>query len=425
MKSAKVLFMIVFFVLAGLFLSPGCGNDETAELDCEDAFCIGVILHQHDARSSVIKAVELARDDINKAGGNVKLIMGDVDPTLASAKKLREMGARAIIGPPSSGRSVEIFDFVVENSLVTVSPSATSVTLTEENRKISSAGKTPFFFRTVPNDSFQAKILASLAKDEVLIVHRSDDYGKKLTELISGEMPSLGRPEPTKVVKYDEWSLDDPDSDSKARKVLDDIEAVDGISDVDSIILILSAQGDRNIVKAMLDSSVVPSSAEYFISDSLAFADLAEQVDPDNPAVVEGFKGTTPCGLPDPPERNDEFEKRFDSEKHRNLQFAAHAYDATVTVALAALSAGSADPSIYVSEMAKVTRDGTPCLTYAQCSAALTDETIANDDIDYEGISGPIDFDENGDITKGCFSVLTYGADGGTTTEMFDIPLRD
>ena len=419
----------LFFAL-GLFLSPGCGDgtDEQADTGCEDAFCIGVLLQTNELRHSMIKAAKLARDDINRAGGNVKLIMGDVATPLASARELWDMGARAIIGPGTSGNSVKIFDFLVENGLVAVSPSATSVTLTEKNREISEAGGTSFFFRTVPPDSFQAKILVDQTqnKGEVLIVHRGGNYGVKLTELINEELLSQNRPA-AKVVNYELYDSDDPDFDEKTQDVLDDIEAVSGIGDVASIIMIVSPKGEgERIIKGMLDSPVVPSAAKYYISDSLAEPHLHELVDPGNPAAVKGFKSTTPCGLPAPPERKDEFEKRFDPEEFPSLQFTLHTYDAVVAVALAALSSESNDPSGYVSEMANVTRGGNPCISYAQCAAALTDETTANDDINYEGVSGPIEFDENGDIGAGCYSVYTYNATGGRTRQFFSIPdLKD
>ena len=153
MKTAKAAFLIISFIVTALLLSPGCGDgtDEQADAGCEDAFCIGVLLQTSEIRYSMIKAAKLARDDINKAGGSVKLIMGDVATPLASARELLDMGARAIIGPGTSGNSVKIFDFLVENSLVAVSPSATSVTLTEENRKISESGGTPFFLQNSPH----------------------------------------------------------------------------------------------------------------------------------------------------------------------------------------------------------------------------------------------------------------------------------
>ena len=425
MKTVKMAFLIISFIVTALLLSPGCGDgtDEQADTDCEDALCIGVLLQTTELRYSMIKAAKLARDDINKAGGNVKLIMGDVATPLASARTLLDMGARAIIGPGTSGNSVKIFDFLVENSLVAVSPSATSVTLTEENRKISEAGGTPFFFRTVPTDSFQARILVDQARNEgkALIVHRGDNYGVKLTELINEELDSQGR-SAAKVVSYELYDSGDPDFNEKTQDVLDDIEAVSGIGGVGSIIMIVSEGEGEKIIKGMLDSPIVPSAAKYYISDSLAVANLHELVDPGNSATVEGFKSTTPCALPDPPERKTEFEKRFDPEEFPSLQFTVHTYDAVVAVALAALSAGSNNPSEYVSEMAEVTGDGNRCVSYAECAAALTDETTANDDINYEGVSGPIKFDENGDIGAGCYSVYTYDAEGGRTRQVFSIP---
>ena len=75
----KTAFLIISFALAGLFFPLGCGNgdDEQADTGCEDALCIGVLLQTTELRYSLIKAAKLARDDINRAGGNVKLIMGD------------------------------------------------------------------------------------------------------------------------------------------------------------------------------------------------------------------------------------------------------------------------------------------------------------------------------------------------------------
>lgn len=425
MKTARAIFLSIFFAITGFLFFLGCDNraDEQADAGCKDAFCIGVLLQTTELRYSLIKAAELARDDINEAGGNVKLLMGDVATPLASAGELLEMGVRAIIGPGTSGNSVKIFDFLVENGLVAVSPSATSVTLTEKNRGVSQAGGTPFFFRTVPTDSFQAKILVDQAQDEgeVLIVHRDDNYGVKLTELINEELHSQNRPA-AKVVNYELYDPDDPDFNEKTRDVLDDIEEVSGIRNVGSIIMIVSEGEGEKIIKGMLDSPIVPSVAKYYISDSLAVANLHELVDPDNPAAVKGFKSTTPCALPDPPERKDEFERRFDAEEFPSLQFTVHTYDAVVVVALAALSAKSEDPSEYVSEMANVTREGTTCRSYARCAEVLAREGAFNNDINYEGLSGPIEFDENGDIGAGCYSVYTHDSTGGRTERIFDIP---
>ena len=106
MKILKAAFLTISLALTALLLSPGCGdgNDEQADVGCEDALCIGTLFRTGGSPSSIIKAAEFARDDINKAGGNVKLIAGDGATPLASAMEHLEMGVKAIIGPGTSGK---------------------------------------------------------------------------------------------------------------------------------------------------------------------------------------------------------------------------------------------------------------------------------------------------------------------------------
>ena len=51
--------------------------------------------------------------------------------------------------------------------------------------------------------------------------------------------------------------------------------------------------------------------------------------------------------------------------------------------------------------------DGEKCETYADCAAIITDGGTA----DYDGISGPITFDENGDPTEASVGIYQYGDD--------------
>ena len=170
--------------------------------------------------------------------------------------------------------------------------------------------------------------------------------------------------------------------------MVSDVEAaVQRIPDVQSIIvLVFDVEGGR-IIKGMLDSSVIPGEVGYYVGDGLNFKkSLFPHVDEEN-GEIEGFRSIT--SVPPPGERLEEFKDRIDFDS-----YAAHAYDAVVVLSLAALSAGSNNPSDYVSEIQGVTRDGAKCHSYATCAAALTDETATNDDIDYEGLSGPIDLDD-------------------------------
>ena len=62
-------------------------------------------------------------------------------------------------------------------------------------------------------------------------------------------------------------------------------------------------------------------------------------------------------------------------------------------------------------EVIGVTKDGTKCFTYAECSALVA----LGVDIDYDGASGPLDFIDAGEPGVGVYDVYLYDADGGSS----------
>ena len=417
MKRLIILGSVLFLVSMGIF-SSGCFHDEEDEagVDCAEVFCIGTLLAEGEGfNDPLIEAVDLAKSDVNKAGGNIEIISGNsfraaAGEATASATRLLGMGVRGMVAPSYSADSLALLPFLVENEMVAISPSATSPLLTDANKKLVDSGNQHFFFRIPPSDRFQAPILATkLSRGNTVIVNRDDAWGKALAELARDEIMSDGDRQ-VEVVSYDHRRFpedaDDATVSRNAADVVSDVEAaVQRIPDVQSIIvLVFDVEGGR-IIKGMLDSSVIPGEVGYYVGDGLNFKkSLFPHVDEEN-GEIEGFRSIT--SVPPPGERLEEFKDRIDFDS-----YAAHAYDAVVVLSLAALSAGSNNPSDYVSEIQGVTRDGAKCHSYATCAAALTDETATNDDIDYEGLSGPIDLNDNGDITDGLYAVDTYNAQG-------------
>ena len=405
MKRLSILGSVLLLVSMGIF-SSGCldNEEDEAEVDCAEVFCIGTLLAEgEDFNSPLIEAVELAKDDINKAGGNTEIISGNsfeagakAGEAVASAMGLLEMGVHGMVGPSYSSDSTEVFPFLVENEMVAISPSATSTELTDMNKELVDGGNQHFFFRVAPSDLFQAPILAKQSQGNTVIVNRADEWGTPLAANAREAITSDGRQ--VEVVSY-------PSTSPDAAAVVSRVEAaVQQIPDVESIVLLVFSEGGE-IIRGLLDSSVIPEGTGYYVGDGLTFASgLFPHVEEES-GEIEGFKQV--ISTPPPGKRLEEFESRFDSG-----DFAAHVYDAVVILRLAALSAGSDDPSVYVSEIQEVTRGGAKCHSYATCAAALTDETTINDDIDYEGLSGPISLDENGDIEDGLYAVDTYDAQG-------------
>jgi len=128
---------------------------------------------------SVQKGVNLAIDEINKAGGildkQVKVTFeddkGDSTEGANSFNKLVSEGVCAIIGSVTSGVTSGLATLTDENGMLLITPSGTADTLTEGH---------PSVFRACFNDSYQGSIAAEFAaKDlgakKVAILYASSD----------------------------------------------------------------------------------------------------------------------------------------------------------------------------------------------------------------------------------------------------------
>jgi branched-chain amino acid transport system substrate-binding protein len=76
-------------------------------------------------------------------------------------------------------------------------------------------------------------------------------------------------------------------------------------------------------------------------------------------------------------------------------------------IALAAEAAGDDDGLALSKEIINVSKDGEACTTYADCLQLLKD----GEDIDYNGISGPVDLNDTGSVSKATIGIQLYGAD--------------
>jgi ABC-type branched-subunit amino acid transport system substrate-binding protein len=117
--------------------------------------------------------------------------------------------------------------------------------------------------------------------------------------------------------------------------------------------------------------------------------------------ALSGFGGTTPAG-----ELTEDFFGRLcevDPELE-DLNYAPESYDAVIITALA-IETAQDDGIAYVSHMNDVTRGGTKCTSFTECR----DLIAAGEDIDYDGASGPLEFDGNGEPTIASYGLYTMG----------------
>ena len=87
---------------------------------------------------------------------------------------------------------------------------------------------------------------------------------------------------------------------------------------------------------------------------------------------------------------------------------------AVITSALAAIAAESDAGEAIGGTLVDVTREGEKCTTFEQCKTLLED----GEDIDYDGISGPIELSDKGDPTSAVVGIYTYGPDNKLTAEV-------
>ena len=80
-------------------------------------------------------------------------------------------------------------------------------------------------------------------------------------------------------------------------------------------------------------------------------------------------------------------------------------------VALAAQAAGDDSGTSIASKMQEVSAGGEKCTSFKDCLALLKDKK----DIDYDGVSGPVEFNEKGDPSEATIGIYQYGADNNYT----------
>lgn len=400
-----------------LVLAACGGDDDEASTDrgnVDGTLQIGLLLPQTGDLAAVgppmFSAARMAVAEINDAGGvlgnPVAVAEGDdgggSNNDLASTtadRMLTTDRVDAILGAAASGTSKTVIDRITGAGAVMCSPSATAAELStvEDNGG--------YFFRTAPPDNLQGPALADLitsdGHERVAVIVRNDAYGIGFGQfLVDGLEANGATVVPSEPIAYDPRGTA---FDADVAKVVD--------AQADAVALISFPDTGGLIVKSMIQQGIGPDTVPLYVADGMQSNTLWEKVDPGDPSVVEGVKGTAPSAAPE--SGNPAFPEAFAAfAPGTDTIFSAHAYDCTMVMALAAEAAGSDDPARIRDEMIAVTTGGEECSSFAQCKALLDEGT----DIDYQGASGPVDFVERsgggGEPSAGTYDVYVYGADG-------------
>lgn len=379
--------------------SIDASNDDPASDDPSDAAAdeaaagdgtlrIGVVLPETGSFSfaapALNAAAEEAVDDVNGAGGAVDgdvvlLTQGadadDLEAMTAAAQQMIDEGADVIVGPVS----------VADQAAVC----ATDTTIDAVSQD--DGGRT---IRTVPSQGLLAQAIAQALVDDgrtsVGIV-APDDIGNYKDAVIQAILDSGVTVEP--IVTYTRGALDPED-------------AVARLNDSGSTEAVLLGDGElAELIDAGQSSGYLgPFYGDEFLLDAAVGVRVSE-------GVAAGTELLTveptahPVGVD--PDLEERVRQHLADEGAEDdfPYYAAYVYDCIVLAAVAAEAAGSDHADAISSQWIDESRDGEGCATI-DCLALAADT-----DIDYDGASGALDLDDDGEPDAGQFDRWRWNQD--------------
>ncbi len=140
----------------------------------------------------------------------------------------------------------------------------------------------------------------------------------------------------------------------------------------------------------------------YLVDGNIGNGPLAEL-----PAgTLDGVPGTLPGA-----EIESDFRDRLDevdpSLPEIGYSYGPETYDSVILAALAAAQGKSDAGKDIADNMRSVSEGGTKCTAFEECAGLIKD----GEDIDYDGVSGAIEFDQFGDPTTATVGIYTYNSE--------------
>jgi branched-chain amino acid transport system substrate-binding protein len=361
---------------------------------------------------TILNAANMALAKINATGvlggQKIAIINGDdkSDPATAAtvAGQLIDQGAVALIGPNSSGVAKEMLEKTAKpRGVAMITPSATSPDFSDAT-KIDAGG---FFFRTVPSDALQGKVLAAKASTlgykSLAVIHVDNPYGTGLTNVLTASFKAKGGT--VLDLKYPE--IPDP----QAQAAYDYASLVkQALAANPSAIVFAGYPSEGSIVINEWLRTDQKRDLPWMFTDATDRQDFVDNIK--DKGAVENKFGTAP--LTDP-----KFVELYTAQYKADPGFdGGAAYDALALVALAIENGKDATAKGIREHLRGVSGPAGTVFQAGDLDKALA-AARAGTPINYEGWSGPVDLDEHGDVTSGKYVIWNIkGGKVANTTEV-------
>jgi branched-chain amino acid transport system substrate-binding protein len=384
---------ILFTATAAAALLVGAS---IASADCE--VTVGLVMEltgpAGEYGQAGAKSVEMAFRDINDAGGvagGCKLVTDTRDSQSqgnvavdAATQLVQVKKVPVIIGGIISSVSIPILTSVTAPAhVVQVSPASSSPTLTQLARD----GKTNgVFFRTITSDALQGVAAAKYALDQGLkklsIIHVNDDFGANMVAEFTKAYQALGGT----IVS------DTPYNAKQASYQPEVTKAMEGSPD--GLYLVATPVDGATIARQWVSQG---GPQKFLLNDGMNSEDFIKNV---GAKYLENAYGTS-SGTETTPS-TDYFNANYKafSNIDPGAPAAVQGYDAGAIVGLAIAQAGKADSAAIQDSIRKILDPKGTVIhagkdEFAKALALIKD----GKPIKYEGVIGPVTFDQYGDIT--------------------------
>jgi ABC-type branched-subunit amino acid transport system substrate-binding protein len=357
-------------------------------------------------RKAADVAVEQLREGARAAGVETTLTIEHADTetnpqaAVQAARQLISQGATCIAGPWASSETLAVAQSVATRQRTPiVSPSSTDAAITD----LDDDG---YVNRTAPSDVLQARALADVVEQEigtdavVSLAARNDAYGQGFIERFQEAWEERGG-RVTGPVLYDP---EQPSYNSEAGQIT--------AGDPDAYVIIDFFETYAKMGAALVRTGRFDA-GRLFTADGLASDAIPEGIPAE---ALVGARGTRP-GAPERGAVVERFNELYRAAPGPGPQtFTPQHFDATMLCYLAAVAAGSSEGTDIAEQLEAVSGPPGDRYTFLELGDAI--RALANgDEIDFDGVTGPLDLDDNGDPTTATYEVYRYDPRGRLTVE--------
>ena len=302
---------------------------------------------------------------------------------ISRAEDLVAGGYPSFTGAAASDVTIPVANSVaIPNEVVMISPASTAPEITDLDGD--------YVLRTAPSDALQGGVMAEVAIDEgwdtAASMFTNDAYGQALGAEFGTAFEDLGG-EVLEEVPFE------PEQASYTSELEEALGA-----DPDFLMLVAFPVSGIQIFRDFYgDFDEIP----VMVTDGLIEDGLPDDVD--NP--MDNVVGTAPAAAgPEVDAFNDLYNDQFGTSPG---VFNAQAYDASAVQILANLRGGENEGPAISEQIRAVTSGGGEVVGPSNFADAV-ELAAEGEEIEYQGASSPVEFDENGDMTAVAYDIYDF-----------------